>query len=86
MNNLSSDYENQVNKVEDRVGNKTNPLNIEELQDELCLHFERFNTKEDSDESKDEKALFGAHLKGRCCICGKWGHKGTECRSKDTKR
>jgi hypothetical protein len=31
MNNLSSDHENQVNKVEDPVGNKTNPLDIEEL-------------------------------------------------------
>jgi hypothetical protein len=86
MNNLSSDYENQVNKVEDRVGNKTNPLDIEELRDELCLRFERLNTKEDSDESEDEKALFGAQFKGRCRVCGKWGHKGTECRSnKETK-
>jgi hypothetical protein len=51
----------------------------------LCLRFERLNTKEDSDEREDEKALFGAQFKGHCHICGKWGHKGTECCSKETK-
>jgi hypothetical protein len=36
LNNLSSDCKNQVNKVEDRIGHIDDPLNIEELRDELC--------------------------------------------------
>jgi hypothetical protein len=31
LNDLSKDYENQVNKVKDRVGHPNDPLDIEEL-------------------------------------------------------
>ena len=83
LNNVSKEYETQVNNVEKRVGHATNPLDIEELRSDLCLRFERMNADDESDESEDEKALFGAQFKGRCNKCGKWGHKGADCRSKD---
>jgi hypothetical protein len=63
LKNLSRDYENQINKVEDRLGHSTETLDIEELRDELCLRYERLNTKEESDDSEDEKTLFGAQFK-----------------------
>jgi hypothetical protein len=42
------------------------------------------DTKEESDESDDEKALFGAQFKGHCQVCGKWVHKGMDCHLKDS--
>lgn len=39
LNNLTKDYENQVNMVERRVGAETNPLTIEAMRDEMCLRF-----------------------------------------------
>ncbi len=36
-----------------------------------------------TDDDDKEKALFGtSQFKGRCRICGKWGHKGADCRGK----
>jgi hypothetical protein len=61
MNNLTKDYEMQILKMEDKIGNESNPLTIEDLRDELNLCFERLNTKDDGDnqEDEEEKALFG---------------------------
>jgi hypothetical protein len=83
-NNLTSEYENQVNNNKKRIGHDNDPIDIEELRDELSLRFERLHLKDDeSDISDDEKALFGAsQFKGRCRQCGKWGHKSSDCRSK----
>jgi hypothetical protein len=39
LNTLDKDYANQVNLIERRVGDATNPLTIEEMRDELCLRY-----------------------------------------------
>jgi hypothetical protein len=83
LNNLTSDYDNQVETLEKRIGSTTDPLTIEEIRDDLSLRYERIGRKkhEDSDEETD-KALLAGQFKGRCRLCGKWGHKGTDCDSK----
>jgi hypothetical protein len=85
MNNLTKDYEMQILKLEDKIGDDQNVLMIEDLRDELNLRFERMNAKDDSDSNdkdEEEKALFGGgQFKGRCNNCGKYGHKSANCRS-----
>jgi hypothetical protein len=81
-NNLTNEYENQVNSVKKRIGHLTNPLDIEELREELILYFEHLNTKDE----EEEKALFGRdQFKGQCHQCGKWRHKGADCQGGDKK-
>jgi hypothetical protein len=85
-NNLTSEYESQVDAMESRIGHDKDPLDIEELCEKLCIPFERLDLKDnhsDSDEEKDEKALFGAtQFKGRCRQCKKYGLMGVDCCSK----
>jgi hypothetical protein len=84
MNNLTKDYEMQILKLEEKIGYKFNALTIKNLRHELNLRFIRMNTKDDSDndEDEEEKALFGSgQFKGRCTICGKYGHKSANFRS-----
>jgi C2H2 zinc-finger len=62
-----------------------NPLTIEELKEELTLRFEGLTSKTDSAKLKclfDEKALFMGQFKGKCCNCGKLGHKAGQCKSR----
>jgi hypothetical protein len=89
LNNLGKDYESQVERIEDRIGDAENPLTIEDMREVLNLRFERMNIREtERDEFKDyggEKALIAVNkqFKGRCYNCGKYGHKGAECRNKE---
>jgi hypothetical protein len=82
-NNLTKNYENTVDNLEGQIGNDENPLDIEELREKLCLRYVRLNLKVDESDSDKEKALFGStQFKGRCCQCGKYGHKSAGCCSK----
>jgi hypothetical protein len=85
LNSLTGDYELQILLLEKRIGNKMNPLAIDEFKEELNLRFERLSSKKKSiknDESGEEKALFTAQFKGKCCNCGKLGHKAAQCKFK----
>ena len=68
LNNLTSDYEMQVLLMEKRVGDKTNPLTLEELRDELNLKYERMNRKkreEDVDTEEEEQAMIANSGQGK---------------------
>jgi hypothetical protein len=86
VNNLTEDYMNQVQNLERRIGSVTNPLDIEDVREELNLKFERLKTrgKNNSNEDDDEHALFAGGNKSRskCNHCGKFGHKSVDCYSK----
>ena len=85
LNNLTSDYELQMVLLEKRIGNKSNPLEVDELREELNLRYERLcNQSESNNESKanEEHALFTSQFKGKCRNCGKIGHKAFQCKSK----
>ena len=85
LNNLTSDYELQMVLLEKRIGNKENPLEVDELREELNLRFERLSTQNESNnESKanEEQALFTAQFKGKCRNCGVLGHKSIHCKAR----
>ena len=84
LNNLPEEYDNQVEQLEDKLNNTTEPLNLKTIRENLNLRYERLNNKDDDDEDnedKEEKALVMTQFKGRCWKCGKYGHKGADCRS-----
>jgi hypothetical protein len=60
VNNITEDYMNQVENLEKKIGSVTDPLDIEDVREELNLKFERLKTrgKNNSDEDDDEHALF----------------------------
>jgi hypothetical protein len=43
LNNMTEDYDLQVAMMEKRVTDKSNPLTIDEIRDDLNLRFERLN-------------------------------------------
>jgi Zinc knuckle len=71
--------------MEKCIGNKENPLTIDELKEDLNLRYERLSSKSEStrnDDYGEEKALFVTQFKGKCQNCGKLGHKSAQCKSK----
>jgi hypothetical protein len=60
LNNLTSDYDNQVENLEKRIGSDKDPLTIEEVRDDMSLRYEQLNRKknEDSDEEGPMPSLW----------------------------
>jgi gag-polypeptide of LTR copia-type len=56
LNSLTSDYELQMLLLEKQIGNKDNPLSIEELKEEFNLQFERLSTSQ-NDNFGEESAF-----------------------------
>jgi hypothetical protein len=85
INNLTKDYESQVESMEDKIGADDHPLAIKEMCKILTLQFERINNKQDSDDKNVNTyhALMAAgQFKGCYRSCGKYGHKSVDCRSR----
>jgi hypothetical protein len=85
MNNLTPEYENQINLHEQRIDDDFNPLSIEDLREELNLRYERLNCRKRDENHNDwqdqDRALYaGGQFNGKCRLCGKIGHKAVECR------
>ena len=88
LNSLTNDYELQMILMEKRIGDKMNPLSIDELNEDLKLRYERLSSKSEStkrDDFGEERALFTTQYKGNCRNCGKLGHQSSQCRSKMVK-
>jgi hypothetical protein len=85
LNNMTGDYDLQLAMMEKRVTDKSNPLTIDEIRDNLNLRFERLNEKQNEESEHDnyqEVALFSGQFKGKCRNCGAIGHKAKDCKSK----
>jgi gag-polypeptide of LTR copia-type/Zinc knuckle len=82
LNNLTTDYELQMVLLEKRIGDKSNPLEVDELREELNLRYERLCNQNNESKSNEEHALFTSQFKGKCRSCGKMGHKAFQCKSK----
>jgi predicted transcriptional regulator len=54
LNNSTSDYELQMILLEKRIGNKGNPLKVDELCEELNIKFERLSIKSESSNKSRE--------------------------------
>jgi len=67
LNSLTGDYELQMMLMEKCIGNKENPLIIDELKEDLDLRYERLSSNSESIRNDDygkEKALFVTQFKG----------------------
>ena len=88
LNSLTNDYELQMTLMEKRIGDKMNPLSIDELKEDLNLRYERLSSKSEStkrDDFGEERALLTTQYKGKCRNCGNLGHQASQCRSKMVK-
>jgi hypothetical protein len=85
LNSLTNDYELQMLLLEKQIGNKENPLTVDELKEELSLRNESLLMKTETAKINDlgeEKALVVTQFKGKCRNCGTIGHKAAQCKSK----
>jgi hypothetical protein len=60
LNNMMDDYDLQLAMMEKRGMDKSNPLTIDEIRDNLKLRFERLNEKqnEESENENNQKVAF----------------------------
>jgi len=84
LNGLPKEYKVQVSKLEERFGSTTNPLTIQDMQNELNLKFARLKCQSEEQSETDQALAAFRRFKGKCSNCGKYGHKSSECRSKTT--
>ena len=76
MANMPDGYSEVITTVEGRLDDTTNPLTLEQLEQQLRSFYKR---KFSSEAKTDEVALFAGGFKGTCRICGKIGHKARDC-------
>jgi hypothetical protein len=85
LDSLTNDYESQMILMEKRIGNKQNPLTIDEIREELSLRYDRLSlvseTTNDIDLTK-EKTLFTTQFKGKCRNYRNKRHKAIDCKDR----
>jgi hypothetical protein len=80
-----SAFEFEMMFVEKCIGEKENPLSIDELNEDLNLRYERLLSNSESTNHEDfcgEKELYTVQSKGRCRNCCKLHQKSAKCKSK----
>jgi hypothetical protein len=85
LKNITDDYDLQLAMTEKRVTDKSNPLTINKIRDDLNLRFERLDEKQNEESKNDnnqEVAFFGGQFKGKFRNCGAIGHKAKACKLK----
>jgi hypothetical protein len=69
LNNMTDDYDLRLVMMEKRVTDKSNPLTINDIQDDLNLGIERLNKKQNEESENDnnqEVEFFGGQFKRKC--------------------
>ena len=79
--NLPKCYDSTVAPLEKRINDPDDPLDIDELREDLALKYQKMNPKSmEADLDEDEEiGLFAGGFKGKCHNCGKYGHKKSQC-------
>jgi hypothetical protein len=90
MNNLTPDYDLVVDIHSRKIVAASNPLTIEDLQEELDLRCEVLADRKPGHKNKshqnntEDTALYaGGKFKGKCHHCGKFGNETPDCWIKD---
>jgi hypothetical protein len=75
LNNLTSDFDLQLELLKRRIGNEEKTLTVEEMRAEMILWYERLhiNPSDENGEELEELALFGGQFKGNAEIAGRLG-------------
>ena len=87
INNLPKDYETMIEAMDSELD--SNSMTMDRLKERIRAKYRRMQNNEVTTE---EKALVTTQYKGNkkfkgtCYNCGKYGHKGSECRSRDAKK
>jgi hypothetical protein len=88
---LTTEYDNIIEKINDILDNNRDISDemVDQVRDRLRAKYERHikstrsNNSQNGNNNKEEGALTASgQFKGRCNRCGKYGHKGFECRTK----
>jgi hypothetical protein len=82
---MTNDYDLQLAMMEERFTDKSNPLTVHEIRDDLNLRFERLTEKQNEKSENDnsqEVAFFGGQLIGKRGNCGVIRHIKKDWKSK----
>ena len=85
LNSLPEQYELEVKMLEHKMEllkEKNKEIGIEDVRNELNLKYERL--KMQVKPTMDHAYYMGTKFKGKCNYCGKYGHKSTECRFRNS--
>jgi hypothetical protein len=55
LNDFSTEYDLKVKDLEKRIGSSRNPLDIEEVREDLSLRYERLGKSDDTSKSEEEE-------------------------------
>jgi hypothetical protein len=81
LNNLPKEYENLVEVAEQKLDDKSDPLDLEGLKTLLRRKYQRIKRLDSENDKEEEALLTRGTYKGRCHKCGQWGHKRADCKS-----
>ncbi len=84
LNNLPKEYENLVEVAEQKLDDKSDPLDLEGLKTLLRRKYQRIKRLDSENDKEEEALLTRGTYKGRCHKCGQWGHKRADCKSNGT--
>ena len=82
LHNVPEQYDSLVEVDEKMLTDTKNPLDIETLKTHLHNKWVKLGLSSRTyNNNVNDKALIGEQQsKGRCYICGKFGHKGADCK------
>jgi hypothetical protein len=99
LSDLPEEYEVVVSKIEEKLKTQPSAVTLEDVRTDLNSRFKRIQKHEEETTNEkglstktieqlaelDETALaaFIKQFKGLCNKCGKYGHKGADCKSND---
>jgi hypothetical protein len=82
---LPKSYDTVAEQLERRVGHATSPLTLDELREELRNKFLRIQRHNEDEEATAlaTRSTKNKFFKGTCRLCGKYGHRGSDCWTKN---
>ena len=84
--NINWPYKAAVRPLKKRIGAAKDPLDMQELLEDLRIEFAELNRNSPHKKKlkdNEEVGLFAGGFKGKCNNCGKWGHKAVNCPDKN---